>query len=247
MMLQQIGKYLNITAGIIVIISLIFLSLVSWYPSLIGSYLHIQNIEIEGSKNSNKEKIESIIPINEKSLFTLDLNDTALEIQKLNWVKKVNIKKQFPNTIKILIFENDPFAYLLKDQKTFLIDIDGEIISEENALNNIDEYLIVTGKDSQRNLSKLIRDINIAYPEILASLYELEFIEERRWDIIINNNLRIKLSESDVQNSLINLKKLIKDNKILKSNIIEVDLRISDRAIFRLEVDEELKLKIEEV
>ena len=50
MMLQQIGKYLNITAGIIVIISLIFLSLVSWYPSLIGSYLHIQNIEIEGSK-----------------------------------------------------------------------------------------------------------------------------------------------------------------------------------------------------
>ena len=199
------------------------------------------------AKNSNKEKIESIIPINEKSLFTLDLNDTALEIQKLNWVKKVNIKKQFPNTIKILIFENDPFAYLLKDQKTFLIDIDGEIISEENALNNIDEYLIVTGKDSQRNLSKLIRDINIAYPEILASLYELEFIEERRWDIIINNNLRIKLSESDVQNSLINLKKLIKDNKILKSNIIEVDLRISDRAIFRLEVDEELKLKIEEV
>ena len=105
----------------------------------------------------------------------------------------------------------------------------------------------MTGKDSQRNLSKLIRDINIAYPEILASLYELEFIEERRWDIIINNNLRIKLSESDVQNSLINLKKLIKDNKILKSNIIEVDLRISDRAIFRLEVDEELKLKIEEV
>ena len=44
-----------------------------------------------------------------------------------------------------------------------------------------------------------------------------------------------------------NLKKLINENKILKSNIIEVDLRISDRAIFRLEVDEELKLKIEEV
>ena len=247
MMLQQTGKYLNITAGIIVIISLIFVSLVSWNPGVIGSYLYIQNIEIVGSKNSSEEKIKNIISINEKSLFTLDLDYTVSEIQKLNWVKRVNIKKKFPHTIEILIFENDPFAYLLKDRKTFLIDIDGEIISEENNLENIDEYLIVTGKDSQKNLSKLIRDINIAYPEILASLYELEFIEKRRWDIIINNKLRIKLSESDVQNSLINLKKLINENKILKSNIIEVDLRISDRAIFRLEVDEELKLKIEEV
>ena len=74
----------------------------------------------------------------------------------------------------------------------------------------------------------------------------MEFIERRRWNLIFNNKLIVKLPESNIGKSLGNLKKLIERDKILKSNIIEVDLRINDRAIIKIDGDK-LKVNIEEV
>ena len=100
--------------------------------------------------------------------------------------------------------------------------------------------------ESELNLSELIVNLNIHYPDILPLIKEMEFIERRRWNLIFNNDLLIKLPESEIQKSLKNLKKLIEKEKILKSNIIEVDLRISDRAIIKIDGDK-LKVDIEEV
>ena len=74
----------------------------------------------------------------------------------------------------------------------------------------------------------------------------MEFIEQRRWNLIFSNELIVKLPESNIGKSLENLKKLIERDKILKSNIIEVDLRINDRAIIKIDGDK-LKVNIEEV
>ena len=54
------------------------------------------------------------------------------------------------------------------------------------------------------------------------------------------------MPESNIGKSLENLKKLIERDKILKSNIIEVDLRINGRAIIKIDGDK-LKVNIEEV
>ena len=78
------------------------------------------------------------------------------------------------------------------------------------------------------------------------SVKEMEFIERRRWNLIFSNKLIVKLPESNIGKSLENLKKLIERDKILKSNIIEVDLRINDRAIIKIDGDK-LKVNIEEV
>jgi len=74
----------------------------------------------------------------------------------------------------------------------------------------------------------------------------MEFIEQRRWNLIFSNELIVKLPEANIGKSLENLKKLIERDKILKSNIIEVDLRINDRAIIKIDGDK-LKVNIEEV
>ena len=81
---------------------------------------------------------------------------------------------------------------------------------------------------------------------VRLSVKEMEFIERRRWNLIFSNELIVKLPETNISKSLENLKKLIERDKILKSNIIEVDLRINDRAIIKIDGDK-LKVNIEEV
>ena len=246
MTLQQIAKFSNIISGIIVILFIIFITILNIYPNISGSYFNIKNVEIFGINKSDRNKIKLLIESKDKSLLLLNLHDTAEEVKLFDWIKKINVKKKYPNTLIISVIENEPFAYFLNDQKIFLIDSDGEKIIKINNIEKLDDYLILSGKDGEIKLSHLIQNINIFYSDILSSIKEIEFIEKRRWNIILKNNLKIKLAENNIKESLLNLKKLINDEKILKSNVIEVDLRLLDRAIIKVD-GEKLKLKLEEV
>ena len=246
MMLQQIAKLSNIISGVIVIVLTIFILLINYYSNMTGSYFNIQNISIIGTTNSNHNKIEELIDKSSSNLLSLNLHDTVITIESLDWIKKINIKKRYPNTLLISVIENEPFAYFLKEQKIFLIDSDGDKIIEKNDLENLDKYLILSGIDSEIRISNLVQNIIIFYPDILSSIKEIEFIEKRRWNIILKNNLKIKFPENNIRESFLNLKQLIKDEQILNSNIIEVDLRLIDRAIIKVD-GEKLRLKSEEV
>ena len=247
MMRQQIVRYLNIGCGLAVILSFGFIFFYYLNPSALNSFAQIKTINVNGVNFSDTQKIKKISFEKGKSLFTFDLKNAAEEIKNLDWIKKVNIKKSFPNTLNIFVTENNPFAYLLKDHRVYLIDIDGELIIEENEDVILEsQRLLLSGIDSEINLPNLISNLNIHYPEILLSVKEMEFIEQRRWNLIFSNELIVKLPETNIGKSLENLKKLIERDKILKSNIIEVDLRINDRAIIKIDGDK-LKVNIEEV
>ena len=246
MMHQQIVKYLNLGCGLTIIFLFGFISFSYLNPNTLTTFAQIRNINVDGVEFSDLQKIREISQKKGRSLFTFNSEDAAKEIKTLSWVKKVNIKKNFPNTLSVVVIENDPFAYLLKNQKVYLIDIDGELIVEkdENAIIE-DQRLIVSGIESESNLSNMISNLNIHYPDILSSVKEMEFIERRRWNLILNNRLLIKLPESNIGKSLEDLKKLIEKYNIFKNNIIEVDLRINDRAIIKIYGDK-LKVDIEE-
>ena len=167
-------------------------------------------------------------------------------IEAQEWVKKVNIKKTFPSTIEINITENDPFAVYVSDQDTYLIDVDGSFITKVNQDTYDHNLLIVRGNQSNLNLEDLIKKINIHFPSLIKKIKTLEFVEERRWNLSLNNNLIIKLPDENVGKSLINLKSLFIEEKILESNVIEIDLRINGRASLKV-LDGEIKYGVDEI
>ena len=112
MMRQQIVRYLNLGCGLAVILSFGFIFFYYLNPSALNSFAQIKTINVNGVNFSDTQKIKKISFEKGKSLFTFDLKNAAEEIKNLNWIKKVNIKKSFPNTLNIFVTENDPFAYL---------------------------------------------------------------------------------------------------------------------------------------
>ena len=134
------------------------------------------------------------------------------------------------------IIENDPYAILRDKGKYYLVDIDGTIIIEKTKEYDLENFIIISGDESPPALKGLIKELNIHFSELISQLNKLDFIERRRWNITLKNNLLIKLPDSKIDKALENLKNLFVNEKVLQSNIIEIDLRIEGRA--SLKVDE---------
>jgi len=248
-MLQLIGKYLNNTILIVsLLLALIITAVLNLIPSLVNNFAIIEKIEIQGSNFSDSILIEETIRgYKNKSLINFPLEEYQLKIKKLDWIKRVSIKRKFPDIIHVSIIENLPYAIFIDGINKYLIDDDGEKISFKPDNYKYSELLKVTGSDGNLNFSDLIREININYPKILDMVIEVEFIENRRWNLILKQNIKIKLPEKDSSIQLVKLKQLQQDQKLFNSNIIEIDLREIGRATIKIPGGEELKTGLDEV
>jgi len=246
MMLQQIVKYINFFFLLLLIATLIIFIVINFNPYLLNNFFKINDIKIVGNVKTNSYELKKMLSLNSNNLITFDKNHAKSLVEELGWVKRANIKKIYPNTLILNIIESDPFAVYYNDQDIYLIDIDGQIITSNPEKKNYESLLTLRGEKAEVRLNEIIKEINIYFPEIRNLVKELEFVDKRRWNLILLNGLLVKLPDSEIQDSLENLKKLFEDKQILDSNIIEVDLRIKGRATIKVD-GEKVRFGLEEV
>jgi len=220
--------------------------IINFNPYLLNNFFKVKDIKIVGTEKTNPYELKQILSSNLNNLITFDKDNAKSLLEEMGWVKRANIKKIYPNTISINIIESDPFAIFYNNQDIFLIDIDGEIISPNPDINKYESLLTVRGEKAEVKLNEIIKEININFPEVRNKVNGLEFVDKRRWNLFLSNDLLIKLPDEEINESLKNLKKLFADKQILDSNIIEVDLRIKGRAVIKVD-GEKVRFGLEEV
>ena len=246
MMLQQIVKYINLILLILLISIFTMFLVINFNPYLLNNFFEVKDIRINGTEKTNPDELRQILTPNLNNLISFDKDHAKSLLEQVGWVKRANIKKIYPNTLIINIIETDPFAIYYDNQNNYLIDIDGQIISSNPDINVYKNLLIVRGEEAKTKLNEIIKEINIYFPDVRNRINELEFIEKRRWNLFLSGNLLIKLPDTDVKESLNNLKKLFEDKQVLESNIIEVDLRIKGRAVIKVD-GEQVGFGLEEI
>ena len=239
-------KIINIVSFSLIFVSIIAIVVFLKFPSLLNNAFQIRHVIIEGSEKSNISEIENNVTELKDNLIGLNFNSIKEIVESSEWVKRASIKKVLPSTLKINVTENDPYAIYFQEGKSFLIDLDGSIITEINLNNYEDGLLLVRGENSPELLEQLIRDISIAFPNLTQTLEEVEFIEKRRWNLKLNNKLLVKLPDENIQQSLKNLKQLFEEQEVMESNIIEIDLRIQGRAALKV-LDGKINYGIDEI
>jgi len=246
MMRQQIVKYVNLLFLILLVSCSVLFLVFKFNPYLLNNFFTIKDIKVIGTEKSDPYELKQILSSNFYSLITFDKDQAKILLEEVGWVKRVNIKKVYPSTLRVNIIESDPFAIFYNNQNIFLIDIDGQIISNNPDMNTYQNLLNIRGEKAEIKLNEIIKEININFPEVINKVKGLELVDKRRWNIILSNDLLVKLPDMNIDESLKNLKTLFEDKQILDSNIIEVDLRIKGRAIFKVD-GEQVRFGLEEV
>lgn len=192
-----------------------------------------EHIKIEGIKYANKEDVKKAI--NTKigsSIFQESPEEIRENIEKISWVRTAVVKRKLPNTLKIRIVEYQPIAYWQVDQQLFLIDSQGVIIQAERH-RNLTHLPVITGEKAAEKFPGLMKEID-AFPDIYNRITGAVFISKRRWDIILDAKVKIKLPEQNIKSAMQYLHKLEGDHSLSNKDISLIDLRIPDRAFFTL-------------
>lgn len=240
------NKIVNLSAGFLLLFLVLINLIIYSYPNIVSKYFTIKTVIINGSVNSDENQIRKSVIKYKANLIEPNSLKIKDSVESNAWVKRASVKKIFPSTLLIEIIENDPFAIYLEEGKSYLIDIDGSIITQINLDNHQEKLLFVRGKSSSMFLETIIKDLSIGFPSLIKNLDELEFVEERRWNLKLKNNLLIKLPDENIQKSLSNLKSLFENQKVMESNIIEIDMRIQGRASIKI-LDSKLNFGIDEI
>ena len=174
----------------------------------------------------------------EKSIFLIPLDIISKNLHEVKWVKKINLKTNLKNNVTIDIEEYIPIGLYVFNDNLFYFSDEGKIIDSYKKKIS-EQFIIFYGNQSLKKADSFLNRINNIEKIDLIKIKEAYFINDRRWNIRLDNDLILYLSEKNIETSIKNYIKLY--NKLKKSEIISIksiDLRNDKKAIISLKIDD---------
>ena len=191
-------------------------------------FFPIKKILIKNNVATNLPKLKSELNIlKNTSLFYLKKKKIFKIIKKHDFISNIQLKKKYPNTLKITIIEKVPVATQIIDRKKFYITKDNKKINFTD-LKIYSDLPIIFGK--YKNFDIFYNDLktnNFKVNEIKAFYY----FDVGRWDIVLKNEKAIKCPEKNYLNLLPKINFMLRNNNFSKYKVF--DFRIRDQLILQ--------------
>ena len=213
---------------IIAVALLVLLTTINTKQEIIISKFNIKEIRIDNNFIlKEKELKKTLSQIYDKNLIFLSNNEIEKSLKKNNFIESFKIKKIYPNTLKIKIYEKKPIAILFKKKKKFYLSEKMEII-QFRKIKNYRELPYVFG--NEKNFEKFYTDLKkIDFPFNIIRKYTL--FEFNRWDIETVSDKLIKLPPENYLKSLKNFLDIRNKNNFKKYKVF--DYRIENQLILK--------------
>jgi cell division protein FtsQ len=198
---------------------------------LTNSGFGIEKIEISGQVQVTDDAIVQALYLPEGgATLTFDTEAAQKRLEKLPWIRRATVMRLLPSTLKVDIVETKPEMVWQKNNRLYLVDGDGGVISQ------VKQYRIglplIIGAGANKDAKQLLTELQ-TIPDMDRHLKAALRISDRRWTLVLQNGTQIWLPE---QHYGIALRDLLQQRKYLDVFTHDwgaIDLRISDRIIVR--------------
>ena len=187
------------------------------------SHINIVGLS-EKENNILQKKLEIYI---NKNIFLIS-REEVLEILKNNsFLESYKIIKVFPSKILVNVKKTQFVGITILDGKKFYIGKNGKLteVSLVEKEYNLPQVFGIFHVNEFLNLQEILNKNGFNINKIKKYYY----YKSNRWDIEDNDNVVLKLPSQDIENSLKIYRSLLKANKIIQGQLI--DLRIKNKII----------------
>lgn len=188
----------------------------------------VTDIDISGNKRLEKQEVLKILELKPaQSIFAFNIDRARSLLEKQAWVQSANIQKIYPNRVRISLVEREPYAIWQHDGVMDVVDSTGRVIVPFKGGNVLDLPLVV-GQGAQNSAKMFIQALSV-YPEVYNRVRAFVRVGDRRWDLVLDNGVRIMLPEKGALERLSSLIKTGTVQALFSRDVLRIDLRLSDR------------------
>ena len=217
----------------LLIISLVFLT--TYNPNKFeksleknNDFFRIKKIIIINNYLIKKENIISKLNLlYSKNIILIKRKDIEESLENVNFLKKIEVKKKYPDTIIVKIFETKPVGILFKDKVEYLLDSSGNMIPMENNKEFV-ELPNIIGKGAENNIINFLNQLKKnKFP--INNIKNFFYFKIGRWDVELLDNRTIKFPDAADSNIIKKTIELLSRKDFQNYKII--DLRIDGKII----------------
>jgi cell division protein FtsQ len=182
----------------------------------------LNNIIIQGRSNFNiKDFLSRFNADNNTPLFSINPAEVKQAIESDSWIKAAIVYRKLPNTLQIKVLERTPIALWQYNKRVFLIDEDGYTMNGD--VETFDHLPYFIGEGANVYAASLIKILS-QKPSLLHDTSYIIRLGNRRWDLILKNDILVKMPEDNFDKALEYLNNKYTQG-VLTDNIKTLDLR----------------------
>jgi cell division protein FtsQ len=193
----------------------------------------VQDIALEGNERTDADDVYASLGFEVgDSIFAADPAAIRDNLVQMPWVADAVVARHFPNSVSIRLIEKRPFALWRVGSATVMVERSGAVI--EGVVPSPSERLPLLVGPGAPEIAAPILDLLDQQRATRARLQAVERISERRWDVVLDRGIRVRLPELGWEEQLAELERLIVDQGVLERDLETIDLRFPDSYIFQL-------------
>lgn len=200
--------------------------------SLADAGIRVEEVLLEGRQNESSAQIMRALGIARGApLLTVDLKSARTRLEELPWIRVASVEREFPDTVRVRIVERRPLALWQRKNELVLVDEEGGVITSRK-LERFPDLLVLVGKDAPMHATTLL-SILAHEPGLKQRVNAAVRVGDRRWNIRMDNGVYVRLPENDALSAWRRFARLERRHKLLKQDLLSIDLRIPDQLIVR--------------
>jgi cell division protein FtsQ len=193
----------------------------------------ISEIHLAGNSRVPPETILAALGMNPgESIFAAKLAAARSRILALDWIASADVVRRYPDSIFVTVVEKRPFALWQSPKGVAVVERSGGVITTLGA-DKFARLPKLVGAGAPEAAADLI-DAVMAHRAAAARVAAYEYVSQRRWNLILNDGVVVKLPETGWRKELDALEHLVVDAGILERDVTEIDLRSPTQFFFVL-------------
>jgi cell division protein FtsQ len=193
----------------------------------------LTDVTVEGRDYVSREAILAALDVKAgDSLLGIDLQAARKRLEAIDWVASATVERRLPDTLYVTLKERRAVAIWQNGNEYTLIDQNGRTVRASRMPPGAESLLLLGGPGAPEHVGDLL--LLLAYePGIAKRLRAAVWVGQRRWNLILKNDVQVWLPEEDAVAALQRVAKLDSDYKLLSREFGVVDLRLPDKLYLR--------------
>ena len=195
----------------------------------------IKVASIDGSSDELANEIREILPLDfPVSYFDLDIKYLHKVVNEIPAVASAAIKISAGGVLQINVAEKSPAFIWRKDNVMSVIDETGSFIRIANSRVDYPKLPLVVGEAANLAVSEIssLMQANEYFKDHVRAFIR---VGERRWDLILENNVRIMLPQREFLAAFDRLMLMDEAGSLLSGRLSNIDMRLVVRPTVRVD------------